>query len=106
MQKALAAIIDYAVYIAKPEKVLLFGSYARGDNNVYSDIDLLVITRHNYMKKEMENQIILYAREFSLRADVFIHTPDDIKNAMKKPLSFLSFIIRNGKSVYEIPTVQ
>ena len=57
MQKALAAIIDYVVYIAKPEKVLLFGSYARGDNNVYSDIDLLVITRHNYMKKEMETGI-------------------------------------------------
>ena len=33
-------------------RVLLFGSYARGDNNKDSDYDLMVITPHLFTQKE------------------------------------------------------
>ena len=42
-------IISIIVSLAAPDQIVLFGSYARGDNNAGSDIDLLII------KKDLKN---------------------------------------------------
>jgi predicted nucleotidyltransferase len=42
-------IISIIISIAEPDQIILFGSYARGDNTEKSDIDLLII------KKELKN---------------------------------------------------
>ena len=42
-------IISIIVSMASPDQIILFGSYARGDTNEKSDIDLLII------KKELKN---------------------------------------------------
>jgi len=42
-------IIPIIISIASPDQIILFGSYARGDNTEKSDIDLLII------KKELKN---------------------------------------------------
>ena len=42
-------IIPIILSIASPEQVILFGSYARGNNSEKSDIDLLII------KKDLKN---------------------------------------------------
>jgi predicted nucleotidyltransferase len=38
-------IIPLVVSIAVPDQIILFGSYARGDNTEKSDIDLLIIKK-------------------------------------------------------------
>ena len=40
------AFVDHAVEVAKPERVILFGSYARGAATVDSDVDLLVVMNY------------------------------------------------------------
>jgi predicted nucleotidyltransferase len=42
-------IVPIIISIAAPDQIILFGSYARGDNTEKSDIDLLII------KKELKN---------------------------------------------------
>ncbi len=42
-QSTLDDIIRRAVEVAEPEKIILFGSAARGDMNRHSDVDLLII---------------------------------------------------------------
>jgi predicted nucleotidyltransferase len=42
-------IIPIIVSLASPNQIILFGSYARGDNTEKSDIDLLII------KKDLKN---------------------------------------------------
>ena len=39
----LAEVVRRVVEMAQPEKIILFGSAARGDMNRHSDVDLLVI---------------------------------------------------------------
>jgi len=39
------AIISIIVSIASPDQIILFGSYARGDNTPKSDIDLLILKK-------------------------------------------------------------
>ena len=38
-------IISIIVSIASPDQIILFGSYARGDNREKSDIDLLILKK-------------------------------------------------------------
>ena len=38
-------IIPIIVSIAAPDQIILFGSYARGDNREKSDIDLLILKK-------------------------------------------------------------
>ena len=38
-------IIPIIVSLASPDQIILFGSYARGDNTEKSDIDLLIVKR-------------------------------------------------------------
>ena len=42
-QATLDDVIERIVEVAEPEKIILFGSAARGDADANSDIDLLVI---------------------------------------------------------------
>ena len=42
-QQTLDDIIRRIVEVAQPEKIILFGSAARGDMNRHSDVDLLII---------------------------------------------------------------
>ncbi|GHT99005.1 hypothetical protein FACS1894142_6080 [Spirochaetia bacterium] len=42
-------ILPIVVSLASPDQIILFGSYARGDNTQKSDIDLLII------KKDLKN---------------------------------------------------
>jgi predicted nucleotidyltransferase len=44
-QKAIQALYSTIKHDFKVSKILLFGSRARGDADVYSDIDLLVLTQ-------------------------------------------------------------
>ena len=38
-------IISLIVSVAEPDQIILFGSYARGDNKEKSDIDLLIVKK-------------------------------------------------------------
>ena len=38
-------IIPIIVSLASPDQIILFGSYARGDNSEKSDIDLLIVKK-------------------------------------------------------------
>jgi predicted nucleotidyltransferase len=43
-------IISLIVSLASPDQVVLFGSYARGDNTEKSDIDLLILKKFKKLK--------------------------------------------------------
>jgi predicted nucleotidyltransferase len=101
MTGALEKIVSYAIHVTEPEMIILFGSVARGTNNVYSDIDLLIITRQSYRKKELEMQISSFAKEYSLKADILISTPREIEKEALKADSFLSSVMKSGKILYQ-----
>ena len=50
-------IIPLIVSLVSPDQIMLFGSYARGDNNEKSDIDLLIIKKNLKNEREMNNKL-------------------------------------------------
>ncbi|VAW74761.1 hypothetical protein MNBD_GAMMA12-3795, partial [hydrothermal vent metagenome] len=99
MQATLNKIIAYSIAVSEPEKVILFGSMVTGKANRYSDVDLLLITASAPDKSYINDKIISYAHELSLKIDILIYSNAEIDVENARPNSFISAIIKSGKSV-------
>ncbi|OVE74825.1 hypothetical protein BVX95_01135 [archaeon D22] len=73
----------------KSDKMLVFGSYARGDNTKTSDLDILIIG--DYDKKEIEGIISMYPMEIN----VMHMTDGEFENAVKDKKNFIMEIYKN-----------
>jgi predicted nucleotidyltransferase len=100
--KTLPQAIQRIVSELKPEKIILFGSYAYGKPTPDSDVDLLVIMQTN--AKEIDRFVavsnLLYPREFPV--DIIVKTPQEIKAEFQKSGNFfMREILTKGKVIYE-----
>jgi predicted nucleotidyltransferase len=80
-------IIPIIVSQASPDQIILFGSYARGDNTEKSDIDLLVIKKglknglsviDSIYMAFYENKIMIPVDLLAIDYDKYIKTNNDI----------------------------
>lgn len=80
----------------KPEKIILFGSYARGEATDYSDIDILVISKRFEKMKEDDRFEQLYINGKDLYPDInaFGFTPQEVKKASR--VNILYEAVRTG----------
>jgi predicted nucleotidyltransferase len=84
-----------------PDKIILFGSYATGNPNKDSDLDLLIIKdtdlpRH---KRSFDIQKSLIGSMVPL--DILVYTNKEFEIEKKEKSSFLFSVIKNSKILYE-----
>jgi uncharacterized protein len=96
-------IDDLAARIAtncKPEKIILFGSYAYGNPGEDSDLDLLVVLpfEGQPVYKTME---ILELVHPSLPLDLIVRTPEQLATRLALHDFFLQEVVGKGKVLYE-----
>ena len=102
MEKIIDRIKNYIIHVTQPTKIILFGSVAEEKNNIYSDIDILIVTEHKALHKEhLAKQIRAFIKEFSFESDIFIIDEDRFMHAKKDPFSFISITQKTGKIIYE-----
>jgi len=85
----------------KPERIILFGSYAYGKPHPYSDVDLLVVmdTTERPRAKQIEISRALSPHPFGM--DILVRTPQQIKERIPIGDYFLREITTKGKVLYE-----
>jgi len=94
LREILARIVD-----ADTERVILFGSTARGTVRSTSDLDLLVI-RHD-TRPPAERMEDLYRRaEAKIAVDMLVYTPEELESA-RAASSFIRSALRDGEVVYD-----
>jgi len=95
-------IQDLAARIArefKPEKIVLFGSYAYGHPTSDSDVDLLVILKFD--GKPVRKAIEIRNRlNPSLPLDLLVRTPEQIANRVVQNDWFMREILERGRTLY------
>ena len=81
--------------------VILFGSYARGEETEDSDVDLLVVMNTTASSKERSWAIsqLLIPRPFPV--DILVRTPREIKQALEGRDFLIEEILTQGKVLYE-----
>jgi len=93
-------IIKKIVDIFKPEKIILFGSYAHEKPSEYSDVDILVImnTRKRTIRQAAE---ISRSIDHIFPIDIIVKRPEEIEWRIREGDSFFREIIEKGKVLYE-----
>lgn len=95
-------ITSKIVSFCNPQKVILFGSTARGSEGSNSDIDLLVIKetskRRPFRVKEVFESIRGMNRSYPL--DAVVYTPSEIENRLKIGDYFVTEAMTQGKVMY------
>ena len=83
-----------------PERVILFGSMARGDSDEYSDMDFIVIKR---TETRFVQRLVEAAKLISLprHVDVFVYTPEELAAMVEEENPFIESALRDGIVVYE-----
>lgn len=84
----------------RPEKSILFGSYAYGMPGRDSDVDLLVIMKHTGPAKKQAVKI-LQAIDYHFPLDLIVRSPQQISRRIKAGDFFLNEIMEKGKVLYE-----
>ena len=84
-----------------PDKIILFGSYARENFNDDSDLDLIIIKnsklpRH---KRGLEVRRLFYV--LTIPMDLKIYTPIEYDQELQNKYSFLYSVIKDSKILYE-----
>lgn len=99
MQKILNLSTEIANQF-KPDKIILFGSYAYGNPTIDSDVDILVVlsSEGNNFRKTWE---ILNQTQPKFAVDLLVRTPAEIEQRLAWNDLFLREIIEKGKVIYE-----
>jgi predicted nucleotidyltransferase len=81
-------------------RVILFGSYARGDARINSDVDFMIITESDLPRYKRSRELYKMFRPYPFGMDIIVYTPLEVENAKKSPVSFISNVLREGKTLY------
>ncbi len=102
--KILANIVRSVVRAAKPEKIVLFGSAARGEMGPDSDYDILVIKGGKFNCHRVTTAIY---DQLSGEApvDAVVVTPEDVERYRDTHCLVICPALREGKVIYEAKKV-
>ena len=94
-------IVRRIVETAQPEKIILFGSRARGDARPNSDFDLLVIKESDEPGHRRDAPLYVALAGLNVPVDVMVYTPEEVTDWSAVPQAFITTAVREGKVVYE-----
>ena len=84
----------------RPDRVVLFGSYAQGTATEDSDVDLLIIL-------PFEGKSVIQSVEIRMRlrpafpVDLIVRTPEKVRERLAMGDPFMREILEEGKVLYE-----
>ena len=103
-QRILREVVRRVVAAADPDKIILFGSAARGEMGPDSDLDLLVIKSGKFNHWRLLTNIYRGLGGDHAAVDVVLATTDDIQRYGDSPCLVLYPALREGKVVYASKT--
>jgi len=98
---ALQEAIRRIVAIAQPEKIILFGSRARGTASANSDIDLLITCDCKGRRRRLMVEMDRALRELAFATDLVVMTPKEFELDSLLPGTVAKPAAREGRVLYE-----
>lgn len=99
-EKTIQKIKNRIVKGAKPEKIVIFGSYAQETATKDSDLDILIIksTELPIHKRAIEIRKLLHG--ISVPKDIIVYTPEEVKKWKNASSAFITTVLKNGRIIY------
>ena len=99
--KIIQEMVQRIVERFHPEKIVLFGSCARGEITYDSDVDLLVIMPVEGSRREKSLEIYKTVSDFPVPTDIIVRTPEEVDEFGEIIGTVLFPALKEGKILYE-----
>jgi predicted nucleotidyltransferase len=97
----LREIVRRIVEAVDPEKIILFGSAARGEMGPDSDLDLLVVKSGEYHPLDASQKVYRMLPDLDISTDVIVATPQTLERYRDSFCLVFYPALREGKVIYE-----
>ena len=99
-------IVRRIVALADPDKIIIFGSRARGDHRPDSDIDILVIKESTEPRYRRPGPLYgaLATLPRAVDIDISVYTPEEVADWRDVRQAFVTTAAREGIVLYERPS--
>jgi len=100
-EEEIRSVVQRIIAAAKPSKVILIGSYARGEADEDSDLDLMVIEPSvENVGREMV-RLHRAAGDIGIGVDVLVYSEEDAARRGKVPGTIVYWALKEGEVVYD-----
>jgi len=96
----LAELVRRVVEVARPDRIVLFGSAARGEMGPDSDLDILVVKSGVEHRRRLAQDIYMNLIGVGMGVDVIVLTPEDIEAQKESVGSIVGPALDEGRVIY------
>jgi predicted nucleotidyltransferase len=85
LRRLVSLLMEY-----QPERIILFGSHARGQADEFSDYDIVVIKRTDRSFLERLQDMVPFLVAFDRPAEILVYTPDEFRRMGERGLGWIA----------------
>ena len=101
VERSIEEMVRRIVERFDPEKIVLFGSHARGTAGPDSDVDLLVVMAVSGSKRKQAVELEVALADVGMPKDVIVVTPEEVATYHDVVGSIVQPALSEGKVLYE-----
>jgi predicted nucleotidyltransferase len=106
-EKVLSGIVQRIIDEVSPERIILFGSRAKGTNTEQSDIDLLIIESEPFTpersRRKEASRIWKALSEFDIPKDILVYSHEEVERWKSSLNHVIASALREGITLYVRP---
>jgi predicted nucleotidyltransferase len=99
--QVLEQVVKRITATIQPDRIVLFGSRARGDARSGSDYDLLVIRQSSEPRYRRAVPLYVALADLPVEVDVLVYTPQEVREWSGVREAFVTTALRQGTLLYE-----
>jgi uncharacterized protein len=97
---ALERLVRRIVEVARPDRIILFGSGARGEMGPDSDLDILVVKSGVEHRRRLAQDIYMNLSGVGVGVDLIVLTPEDVEAQRNCVGSIVGPALEEGRVIY------
>ncbi|WFF05833.1 nucleotidyltransferase domain-containing protein [Micromonospora sp. WMMD1076] len=97
----IARVVERVVALYDPDRIILFGSQAKGTATERSDLDLVVVRRSDHPRWLRGRDVVAALNRMAFKTDLLFVTPEEMEQEQTDPYSLFSTMWPTARTIYE-----
>lgn len=98
--KAIEEVVKRIIDTVRPDKIILFGSHARGTGTPDSDVDLAVVVSGDIHRRRTAQKIYMSLIGVGCSVDIIVLKPVDLERYSNSAGVIIPEVLKEGKELY------